>query len=300
MTASLCIDTNLSGHKNSIAAYAIPYSGGVILVDPGPSSTLENVKAALAENHLGLEAVTHVLLTHIHLDHAGAAGQLAQLGAKIFVHPAGVAHMENPEKLLASAKRIYGNRMEATWGEFLPVPAGHLIEVQDESKIAIGEIQITALHSPGHAEHHIVYLFENICFSGDAGGVRKPGRTYVRLPFVPPETHLGKWRESLKRIQATGCESIALTHFGIFDDAPAHLHAARQFLDDVERWLEEVMADIPDVETMQDRYTTWLHERGRILGLDEETLTTYDFASPVQMGASGLFRYWHKVRIAEK
>jgi glyoxylase-like metal-dependent hydrolase (beta-lactamase superfamily II) len=299
MSPVISLDIRLSGLKNAIAAYFIPYSGGVVLIDPGPGSTLETLKSSLADYHLEPENVTHVLLTHIHLDHAGATGWLAGKGAQIHVHPVGAPHMLNPEKLLASARRIYGDQLEKTWGDFLPVPVTNLKEVRDGEEIVIGELHISALYTPGHAEHHIAYVYQNTCFCGDVGGVRKPGRRYVRLPFVPPETHLGKWHSSLKRIMTIGCRSIALTHFGIYDDAPAHLDLASHCLDEIENWLELVMPEIPDVETLQERYITWLHERGRLLGLDEETLTSYDYASPAQMGASGLFRYWHKVRMGE-
>ncbi len=300
MAPVICIDTHLSGHTNAIAAYLIPYSGGAILIDPGPASTLETVKAALADHGLKPKDITHVLLTHIHLDHAGAAGHLAEFGAQIYVHPAGAPHLQNPEKLLASARRIYGDRMETTWGDFRPVPGESLSEAQDGEAITIREVVFSVLHTPGHAEHHCVYIHDNLCFGGDIGGVRRPGQRYVRLPFVPPETHLGKWRDSLLRIQSTGCDTIAIAHFGIFEDAALHLGLARQYLDEVEQWLEWVMPEVQDVEELQARYVEWLHRRGRESGLDEATLTTYDYASPVQMAASGLFRYWHKVRMQEK
>jgi glyoxylase-like metal-dependent hydrolase (beta-lactamase superfamily II) len=299
MDKIICIDTRLSAHENSIAAYLIPYSGGAILVDPGPGSTLETVKEALAVHHLTPAKVTHVLLTHIHLDHAGAAGWFARQGAKILVHPAGAPHMENPERLLASSRRIYGDRMESTWGEFLSVPKDKLVIPLDGEVFDFGEVRIKALHTPGHAEHHISYIFDGNCFCGDIGGIRRPGWKYVRLPFVPPETNLEKWRESLKRLQMESCDTVAITHFGIFEDASAHLTMAREFLDEVDQWLGSVMPTTPDVETLKDRYTAWLHERGHELKLDETTLTTYDFASPAEMAASGLFRYWHKVRLGE-
>ncbi len=300
MASIFCIDTHLSGHAHAIAAFMIPYSEGAILIDPGPASTLHTLRSALADHDLSLENITDVLLTHIHLDHAGAAGHLAQLGAQIHVHPAGARHLQSPEKLLASARRIYGERMDTTWGDFQPVPAFKITEVQDGEAISIKEVEFKALHTPGHADHHCVFFHEGTCFSGDIGGVRRPGRRYVRLPFVPPETHLGKWRESLKKIQSAGCKVIAITHFGIFEDAPMHLHLARQYLDEVEQWLEAIMPRVGDVETLQSRYVEWMHASGQALGVDEATLTTYDFASPVQMAASGLFRYWHKVRMAEK
>jgi glyoxylase-like metal-dependent hydrolase (beta-lactamase superfamily II) len=299
MDEILCLDANLSGLKNAIANYVIPYSKGIILVDPGPGSTLEHLRSSLANHHLNIEDVSHVLLTHIHLDHAGAAGWFARRGGRVYVHPVGAPHMSNPERLLASARRIYGDRMESTWGEFLPVSPAKLVEVEDGEEISIDEIRISALHTPGHADHHVSYLYRETCFCGDIGGVRKPGRLYLRLPFVPPETNLGKWRESLKKIQATGCKSVALTHFGIYKDAQAHLVLAMRFLDEIESWLEQVMPDIPDAGTLQGRYIAFLHNRGRSMDIDEATLTDYDNSSPAQMDASGLFRYWHKIRMGE-
>lgn len=297
-TSVICLDTKLSGRKGSVACFLIPYSQGAVLIDTGPGSTQENLTAALADHGLTPDQVTHVLLTHIHLDHAGAAGWLARQGAQIYVHPVGAPHMLNPTGLLASARRIYLDKMDELWGEFLPVPAASLTELQDGVEIAIGELRITPVFTPGHAAHHTVYVFQDTCFTGDVAGVRMSGPLYVRLPFTPPETHLGKWRDSLERIRRTGCTQLALTHFGIYADAAAHLAFVRDVLDETEQWLEEVMPDIPDVETLRGRYAAWLHERGRQLGLAEETLAAHDEADSVQMEASALFRYWHKVRMA--
>ena len=243
--------------------------------------------------------VTHVLLTHIHLDHAGAAGWLAGCGAQIFTHPIGIPHLLNPAKLIASARRVYGERLEELWGEFLAVSAEHLTEIRDGAEIAIGELRFIGLYTPGHAEHHVAYVFQDTCFAGDVGGVRKNGTFYVRMPFVPPETHLGKWRDSLAKIMETGCARLALTHFGIYEDATKHLMFARRSLEEVEEWLEEVMPDITTRDYLQSRYMAWLHERGHDLGLDDSLLNAYDFASPAQMEAEGLFRYWHKVRMGD-
>jgi glyoxylase-like metal-dependent hydrolase (beta-lactamase superfamily II) len=299
LAAIYCLDTNHLGRKGLIASFLVPYSGGAVLVDTGPGSTIAAVTSALTEHGLVPEQVTHVLLTHIHLDHAGAAGWFANRGARVLVHPAGAPHLLNPEKLLASSRRVYGDRMDELWGEFMPVPAAHLTEVQDGTEIPIGELRFTALHTPGHAEHHIAYLLDNTCFTGDVGGVRRSGPFYIRLPFVPPETHLEKWRDSLNRIRAQKPARLALVHFGNYEDADAHLSYASCSLDQVEQWLETVMADVPDVETLRERYIAWMHAGGRAEGLDEEILTEYDHASPANMGASGLFRYWHKVSMAE-
>ncbi|MEW6094644.1 MAG: MBL fold metallo-hydrolase, partial [Chloroflexota bacterium] len=246
------------GRKGDIATYLIPHSGGAALVDPGPESTLPALTAALGEFGFSPSDVTHVLLTHIHLDHAGAAGWFAGQGAQVCVHPVGAPHISNPEKLLASASRLYGEKMNEMWGDMKHVAAARLIEVQDEMEIVAGEMRICALHTPGHAEHHVSYVFQDVIFSGDVGGVRFLDSKFVYLPFVPPETHLEKWRSSLKRMVATGCRCIAPTHFGIYSDANEHLTRAVNFLDDVETWLEQNMPEIHDVELLEARYTDFL------------------------------------------
>ena len=295
MTVST-IDLNFFGQTGDIATYLIPHSGGAVLIDPGAESTLPALTAALSERGLTPRDVTHVLLTHIHLDHAGAAGWFARQGAQVYVHPVGAPHMLNPEKLVASASRLYGGWMDKLWGDMKPVPAASLNEVRDEAEIAAGELCIQALYTPGHAEHHISYICEDVIYSGDVGGVRFGSNVYVRLPFVPPETHLEKWRASLTRMKRTGCSSIAPTHFGIYDDAKAHLILAGSFLEDVEAWLEQHMPGISDVETMGIRYAEFLHVHGLAAGLNEAAITVYDGGNPISFAASGLFRYWQKVR----
>ncbi len=292
------LDLFFQNRHGEIAAYLVPYSGGAVLVDSGAGSTLENLRSGLRRFGFEEEDITHVLLTHIHLDHAGAAGFFAEQGAKVIVHPRGAPHLLNPEKLLASARRIYAEHMDALWGRFWSVPDANLIEVQDGAEISIGELRFTALHTPGHAEHHVAYIFEDTCFTGDVGGIRFPGPLFVALPFVPPETHLGKWRDSLRRLQQVGFSCIAPTHFGPFGQVDAHLAMAVRLLDELEIWLEQTMSSSPQVEVLREKYASWLYSRGIALGISEEVMTYYEAASTVQMAAEGLFRYWHKVRLA--
>jgi glyoxylase-like metal-dependent hydrolase (beta-lactamase superfamily II) len=242
--------------------------------------------------------VTHVLLTHIHLDHAGAAGWLARQGAEIYVHPVGAPHMLNPEKLLVSATRIYGDRMDSLWGEFLPVPEDKLKVVGDRETIVIGNFEFVPINTPGHAEHHYAYLFEDICFSGDVGGVRIPGYQYLRVPMVPPELHLERWHESMKRLRQEKFALIAPTHFGIYDDPDWQLREVEKGLDDAERWLEKMMSEdpVPPIEAMRESFTAWMVDQGATYGLSEDVLVAYGLANPPGMSADGLYRYWKKVK----
>jgi glyoxylase-like metal-dependent hydrolase (beta-lactamase superfamily II) len=292
------LDLNFQGRPQAIASYLIRHSSGVVLVESGPGSTLSALEAGLAKEGLSPRDVTHVLLTHIHLDHAGAAGWFSQQGAEIIVHPVGAPHMLHPEKLIASATRIYGERMGTLWGDFLPVTESRLRVVADGEEIVIGDLRFVAVNTPGHAEHHYVYLFEDLCFSGDVGGVRIPGYPYLRVPMPPPELHIERWRESIARMRGLNPARIAPTHFGIFDDPEWHFKAVEQGLDSAARWLEQAMRNDPPAEELRQSFTEWIEAEGREMGLSPEATKAYELANPLGMSADGLSRYWKKVRMA--
>lgn len=290
------IDLNFQGKTQAIASYLIRDGDAVVLIESGPGSTLSALEAGLANLGLSSRDVTHVLLTHIHLDHAGAAGWLSRQGAEIYVHPVGAPHMLNPEKLIASATRIYGDRMNQLWGEFLPVEESQLKVPRDADEIVIGNLRFLPVQTPGHAEHHYAYVFEDICFSGDVGGVRIPGYQYLRAPMPPPELHFGKWRDSLARLRGMKFSKIAPTHFGLYDDVVWHLDSLDQTLAAMETWLEKVMARNPSIEELRDAFTLWMEEESREKNLSDEVVRAYSLSNPVAMSADGLMRYWKKVR----
>jgi glyoxylase-like metal-dependent hydrolase (beta-lactamase superfamily II) len=292
------IDLHFQNKTQAIASYLIRYGDAVVLIESGPGSTLPALEAGLAKEGLSPRDITHVLLTHIHLDHAGAAGWLSRQGAQIFVHPNGAAHMLNPEKLIASATRIYGDRMGTLWGEFLPVVEDQLTVPKDAEEIVIGNLRFLPINTPGHAEHHYAYLFEDVCFSGDVGGVRIPGYPYLRAPMPPPELHFGKWRESILRLRSLKFPKIAPTHFGIFDDADWQLTELQKNLDENEKWLEEIMPADPPVDELREKFSAWMDEQSRAQNLSEDVVQAYALANPLGMSADGLMRYWKKVRSA--
>ena len=297
-TRVITFDLNFQGRSHAIAAYLIRHAEGAVLIESGPGSTLAGLEAGLAKEGLSPRDVTHVLLTHIHLDHAGAAGWLAKQGAEIYVHPVGAPHMINPEKLLASATRIYGDRMDVLWGEFLSVPESHLKVANDAETIKIGNLEFTPINTPGHAEHHYSYLFEDILFSGDVGGVRIPGYQYLRVPMPPPELHIERWHESLARLRKEKFARIAPTHFGVFDDPQWQLDEVEKGLDSASRWLDETMPANPPIEELRQSFTDWMMKEGEQIGLDEQVVKAYELANPLGMSADGLLRYWKKVRQA--
>ncbi|HEU4746369.1 MAG TPA: MBL fold metallo-hydrolase [Anaerolineales bacterium] len=299
-TRVVTLDLNFQGRPQAIAAYLIRKGDAVVLVESGPGSTLPGLEAGLAREGLTPRDVTHLLLTHIHLDHAGASGWLARQGAEVYVHPVGAPHMLNPEKLLASATRIYGDRMDSLWGGFLPVPEDKLHVVREDEEIEIRDLRFRPINTPGHAEHHYAYLFEEICFTGDVGGVRIPGYQYLRCPMVPPELHLERWRKSIRRLQQEKYSYIAPTHFGIYDDPEWQLREVEKGLDDAERWLEQTMSEDPNppIEAMRDSFTEWMIAQATDMGLSEDVLKAYALANPPGMSADGLLRYWKKVKNA--
>ncbi|PSQ63139.1 MAG: MBL fold metallo-hydrolase [Bacteroidetes bacterium QH_10_64_19] len=295
------LDLHFQDQSQVIASYLLPHAGGAALIETGPGSTFPTLQAKLADHGLTPADVSEVLLTHIHLDHAGAAGHFAQHGATIYAHHVGVPHLLNPDKLLASATRIYGDDMDRLWGEMHPVPEDQLVALEDEDTITLGDHTALALDTPGHASHHMSYVIGDTCFTGDVGGVRIPGDTYVELPLAPPEIRLTHWRESLSRLHAAidrhGISRIAPTHFGVYDDISAHLDRLSEAVDAADEWTASHLPDLADdPEALEEAVTAWMHDLAATNGVDDEAWERYEMANPSWMAAPGLRRYWRKHR----
>ncbi len=222
-----CIDLNFQGHPNAVAAYLLADGDDLLLVETGPGSTLDALEAGVRAAGFALDQLTGVVVTHIHLDHAGGAGAVLARAprARFYVHPRGAAHMIDPSKLVASATRIYGADMDRLWGSFEAVPAERLTQLADGDAVRCGGRTLTALHTPGHAVHHVV-LHEaerGDVYAGDVAGVRVGPMRVVVPPTPPPDIDPPAWRESIARIRALAPRRLLLTHFGAFDDAAWHL-----------------------------------------------------------------------------
>jgi glyoxylase-like metal-dependent hydrolase (beta-lactamase superfamily II) len=298
------IDLEFGGACGVVAAYLIPHDQGAILIETGSGSTLPALQAGLRSHGVMAGDITDVLVTHIHLDHAGASGWLARQGARIHVHANGAHHLVTPEKLLASATRIYGDKMQALWGEFLPVPENRIIVQEDEDVIEIGGLTIKVVETPGHASHHFAYIFQEVCFTGDIGGVRMAGTRYLRLPMPPPDLNLELWRRSAKRLWSEysrgAFRCLALTHFGIFEDPDWHLSTLEQTLDEVEEWASTVMPSDPSIEEICSRFVNWERRRMRKAGVENSQAEAIDSVNASWMSACGLQRYWQKIRNTPK
>ncbi|MBK1733923.1 hypothetical protein CKO15_01230 [Halorhodospira abdelmalekii] len=286
------MDLHFQGRSRLIASYLIRHETGAIIIESGPGSTFGGLELELHRRGLTPADVTHVLLSHIHLDHAGAAGHLASFGAQICVHPQGAAHLAAPEKLLASAARIYGEEnMDPLWGDFRPVPVEQITTLGDGAEIAVGGVCLEALDTPGHAEHHLTYRLDDICFTGDIGGVRLQGSSCVIPPMPPPEFVPERWLQSLDYIAAQRPEYLAPTHFGIFLDPQEHLEALRRGLEAARQWAEQEVPEADSAETLQRRYTEWLYGYALEQGLDPADWAGHEAINPAWMSALGLRRY---------
>ena len=290
------IDTHFQSVPEAIAVFCIPHDDGALLIETGPSTVIDTVTDRLEAAGLAPSDITDVLVTHIHLDHAGAAGWWADQGATIHVHDVGARHLADPSKLLKSAARIYGDDMDRLWGEMRSVPKEQLNALADGDTVHAGDLTLTALDTPGHAYHHHAYLLNGIAFTGDVAGVRLPGSMHMSPPLAPPEIDLDAWRTSIERLQDQELDYIAPTHFGIFTDAHDHLDRLADRLDAVEAFTEELMTSNPADEEIEAAVTDWLRAEAEADGVEGPLWTRYETANPSWMAAMGLKRFWQKHR----
>lgn len=250
---------------------------GGALIDPGPASTIEAVLAALDRPP---EAI---LLTHIHLDHAGATGTLVECfpRVRVYAHEAGAPHLIDPERLLRSAARLYGDEMERLWGEVLPVPAANVTALAGGETVAGLEV----LYTPGHASHHVTYFdpASGDAFVGDVAGVRIPPGETVWLPTPPPDIDLELWRGSIALLAEREPERLLLTHYGSVDDPRRHLAAT---LAELERLAESSRAGD------ERQFLAALGER--IDAEPPELAERTRVAMPPEQSWLGLERYWRR------
>lgn len=287
------IDLNFLGVPNSIASFVIPSTEGPILIETGPHSTLKNLEAGL--NYLGydLKDVKHVFVSHIHLDHAGAAWCFANHGAKIYVHPLGAKHLHQPEKLLNSAKQIYKDQMDYLWGTLEPIPASLLVACEHGSSFKIGNRQLTTYYTPGHAVHHNVIQFENVLFTGDVAGV-KIGDLMVVPPCPPPDIQIESWLSSIKLIASLEAEAFYMTHFGLQKETTNILETLQENLLKWSTWIKPYFDSAVSPEHIVPEFKQFMEEELKKSGASAEDLDKYDKANPAWMSVYGLLRYWKK------
>jgi glyoxylase-like metal-dependent hydrolase (beta-lactamase superfamily II) len=292
------VDLCFLGKPGIIATAILQGSSGVALIDPGPSTTLATLTSDLAAKGIALDDVRQILLTHIHLDHAGATGTLVKRNPAIdvYVHERGAPHMIDPSRLLASASRLYGADMERLWGEFLAIPADRVKVLKGGERITSAGRELLVEYTPGHASHHVSYFdpSSRVAFVGDVAGIRRTGGTYVMPPTPPPDIDLEAWRASADRILGWDPDTLFLTHFGPFHGVRLHFQQLFDRLGEWSRTVRRLLADstIDDDERSRRFVEEGVSELRRVVGAQEAD--QYGRAGRLDYSWQGLARYWRK------
>ncbi len=291
------IDLDFLGEPGVIGTGVIRTPGGAWLVDPGPSTALGGLEKGLAALGLSLADVRGLLLTHIHLDHAGASGTIVRdhPDVRVFVHERGAPHVADPSRLLESAGRLYVGTLERLWGEVAPVPPGNIHVLTGGEHLDLDGRRIEVAYTPGHASHHVSYLdtHTGFAFAGDTGGVRLAPAPYLVPPTPPPDINLPAWDASLARLRDWKARRLFVTHFGGVDDPAAHLEqlesSLSSFADLVHTFLEQPGSDDERMNRFVERVAADLKR-----AMPEEEAARYQLAVPLQHCWLGLARYWRK------
>jgi glyoxylase-like metal-dependent hydrolase (beta-lactamase superfamily II) len=271
------------GVERVIGSYLVETSDGAAVFDCGPASALPKLEAGLGERGVELADVRHLLLSHIHLDHAGAAGAIVREHPHVQVHVSaiGAPHLVDPSRLEASARRLYGSTFDELWGELVPVPEENIRIVGDRV------VGLECFASPGHASHHVCFAHEDgTLYVGDAAGVRIAPSRLVLPPTPPPDIDVVAWYATLDELERRAPKHLALVHFGVFDDVGRHLSELRERLGEWERIVEG--------GATQDEFVERVHAG---LGeLDDDDLQAVERAMPMWQSYAGLKRWVERVK----
>jgi len=268
-------------------------------VETGPSTTLPRLEQRLGQLGWALSDFKHVLLTHIHFDHAGAAWALAQAGATVYVHPVGKPHLEQPGKLYQSARMIYGDQMDALWGPMEPIPAAQLYAPAHGEVLRIGDLSVTAWYTPGHATHHIAWEVScpdhaPVVFTGDVAGVMPISGGFVAPPCPPPDIHVEDWLSSIQLLRDLPAQVLYLTHFGPVHDKVSHLAQLEQNLLAWADWMRPYAVQQAPTAQVIPLFQAYVTEQLAEAGISPADLPRYEAANPAFMSVAGLMRYWNK------
>lgn len=297
MMRTSIFDTNWLGRPRSIAAVLLESDGQNALIDPGPASTLPTLRELLAAHGLAVADLNAILLTHIHLDHAGATGALVKENPKldVYVHKIGLLHMADPSKLLASADRLWPGQLPYLFGETLPVPFGNLRMLKGGETLSFGARQLEVLYTPGHASHHVSYFdaTDQTCYVGDTTGFHIESQPYVVPLAPPPDIDLEIWNASLDAILARHPERLFVTHFGYSNHPAAHI---AQYRENIQHWAAlaaEILRAHGDERAALEKFvavaSAEIHQR-----LPAAEAEHYIFNAGINLTWLGLARYHRK------
>lgn len=292
----ILIDTGYAGTPEAVGVYLL-LGDRPGLIETGPAATADAVIDGIRAAGLDPDDIEVIAVTHVHLDHAGGAGTLAQRmpNAQVYVHPRGAPHLIDPSRLLSSAGRLYGADLERLFGQTLPVPASRVHVLNDQNPIVAGSRRLTAMDTPGHARHHHVYwdAASGDLFTGDVAGVALPRSRYVRAPTPPPELDVPAWQESLRLVRSLHPKRLLLTHFGPHGwDQDLLDQLEERLLQGVETVREDMAAGLTDV-AITDRL--WQAARRDIEARDGAGASArFEVIMPVRQSVLGLMRYIEK------
>jgi glyoxylase-like metal-dependent hydrolase (beta-lactamase superfamily II) len=293
------VDVGFRNRPQIIATAVLDGPSGVTLIDPGPTSCLPTLREALRAGGVALRDIQAILLSHIHLDHAGATGTIVQEhpSIRVFVHEIGAPHLIDPSRLLASATRLYGAAMDDLWGPFLPIPAANVTALKGGERIDVAGRTLDVAYTPGHASHHVCYFDgqSRVAFVGDMGGVHIPSTTYVLPPTPPPDIDLDAWVASTERILAWHPSTLFLTHFGTIDTPAPHLQQVLHNLQHNATLAKDALALDTSISD-DDRAAHFVNGLRRELrrATSDTAAERYELATPLDQNWQGLARYWRK------
>lgn len=285
------LDSRFLQESEVIGIYLIPSSDGLILIDTGPETVYTHLCDAIRGAGFSPEDVRHVLLTHIHFDHAGGAWKFAEQGAKIYVHPIGLPHLNNPERLWGSAVRIYGDMMTQLWGTMEPIDTANLVAVDDGDSLDLGGVHVDVIYTPGHAIHHNAYHIGDAVFTGDVAGVKIAGGPVVP-PCPPPDIHIEDWKASIAKIRALEPAKLYLPHYGTVEAVEEHLTRLETILDDWAAWMKPHYDAETSTQDLIAPFVAYTQNQLREAGVSEDVIEKYEKGNPSYMSVAGLLRYW--------
>jgi glyoxylase-like metal-dependent hydrolase (beta-lactamase superfamily II) len=294
------VDLQFHDRPQVIATGLVQGRGGVAIIDPGPTSCLPALELGLQANGIRWPDVRHILLTHIHLDHAGASGTIVREHPhiQVLVHERGARHMIDPSRLVESATRIYGDRMDHFWGEFAAVPTGNVVSLAGGERVEAGGRTFDVAYTPGHASHHVSFFDQSsgVAFVGDTAGVCINGG-YVLPPTPPPDIDVELWATSVDRILEWSPATLMLTHFGPVTNVRPHLAALIENLTTTAGIARSLLSEPGTDEERGSAFADKLRYLLRKQMIESEVMT-YVVAAAYEHLFSGLARYWRKKGIA--
>jgi len=281
------IDVLQTGRERVIGVWDL---GGAI-VDPGPESRMDKLLAELTEPPRAL------LLTHIHLDHAGAAGALVERypDLEVYVHARGTPHLVDPSRLLASATRLYGDEMVPLWGRVAPVPERNITALEGGERLTVAGRELDVEYAPGHASHHVVFFdrTDGTAYVGDVAGVRIPPSDFVRPPTPPPDIDVEEWQRSIDLVERRHPARLALTHFGAVEAPRAHLEQMRTRLDDMAGLVRRLLDEHGDTPAAVEAFVGEMRRLAAAASSDGSA-AVLEVGAPIEQTWAGMRRYWVK------